>query len=312
MGAYRGRRPARRPTTTWNGLIDRGRRRDGHSIASPCASAISSSRRQLPFAAASGVTYGQRRFRRRVFNKALEISDPTPISFQAPRREEQKERQSCAGIAVGLPISKSPAPPSGELGKITFEPDGSVKLTTGTLDYGQGHATPFRAGAVGAARRSLREDHAGGRTTADPRALRQRHRRNRVRSPRDPGQAIVEILRAGGRERQAGRSPYPGSFRKATIEFADGRFTTIRTAPAPTASIGIHGSSPSGLREGKMPEGARRPSLDVDHATKDTAHRPSRTGCPRRGSRDRPGDRRGLRSCAYTGVNDFRHHRQFR
>ena len=35
------------------------------------------------------------------------------------------------------------APPSGELGKITFEPDGSVKLTTGTLDYGQGHATPF-------------------------------------------------------------------------------------------------------------------------------------------------------------------------
>src|SRR6266481_5111047 len=39
--------------------------------------------------------------------------------------------------------ASSAAPPSGELGKITFEPDGSVKLTTGTLDYGQGHATPF-------------------------------------------------------------------------------------------------------------------------------------------------------------------------
>ena len=46
------------------------------------------------------------------------------------------------GIAIGSYLEVT-APPSGELGKITFEPDGSVTLTTGTLDYGQGHATPF-------------------------------------------------------------------------------------------------------------------------------------------------------------------------
>ena len=35
------------------------------------------------------------------------------------------------------------APPSPELGKIVFDPDGCVQLITGTLDYGQGHASPF-------------------------------------------------------------------------------------------------------------------------------------------------------------------------
>src|SRR6202021_2643174 len=53
-----------------------------------------------------------------------------------------RKRGQLRGIAVGSYLEVT-APPSGELGKITFEPDGSVKLTTGTLDYGQGHATPF-------------------------------------------------------------------------------------------------------------------------------------------------------------------------
>jgi carbon-monoxide dehydrogenase large subunit len=35
------------------------------------------------------------------------------------------------------------APPNKEMGGVTFEGDGSVKLITGTLDYGQGHAAPF-------------------------------------------------------------------------------------------------------------------------------------------------------------------------
>ena len=35
------------------------------------------------------------------------------------------------------------APPSKEMGGIRFEADGTVTILTGTLDYGQGHATPF-------------------------------------------------------------------------------------------------------------------------------------------------------------------------
>ena len=93
---------------------------------------------QLPFAAASGVTYDSGDFAG-VFNKALEISDHANF---AKRKKESKKNGKLRGIAVGSYLEVT-APPSGELGKITFEPDGSVKLTTGTLDYGQGHATPF-------------------------------------------------------------------------------------------------------------------------------------------------------------------------
>ena len=34
-------------------------------------------------------------------------------------------------------------PPANEMGGIRFEPDGDVTIITGTLDYGQGHWTPF-------------------------------------------------------------------------------------------------------------------------------------------------------------------------
>ena len=74
-----------------------------------------------------------------MFQKALEISDYENF---AKRKKESRKNGKLRGIAVGSYLEVT-APPSGELGKITFEPDGSVKLTTGTLDYGQGHATPF-------------------------------------------------------------------------------------------------------------------------------------------------------------------------
>jgi carbon-monoxide dehydrogenase large subunit len=93
---------------------------------------------QLPFAAASGVTYDSGDFAG-VFNKALEISDHANF---AKRKKDSRKSGKLRGIAVGSYLEVT-APPNGELGKITFEPDGSVKLTTGTLDYGQGHATPF-------------------------------------------------------------------------------------------------------------------------------------------------------------------------
>src|SRR5438105_2077693 len=61
----------------------------------------------------------------------------------AARMEKaSRKKGKLRGFAVDAYLEVT-APPGGELGKITFEPDGSVKLTTGTLDYGQGHATPF-------------------------------------------------------------------------------------------------------------------------------------------------------------------------
>src|SRR5260221_6258823 len=93
---------------------------------------------QMPFAASSGVTYDSGDFQG-VFNKALEISDHANF---ARRKKESRKRGKLRGVAVGSYLEVT-APPGVELGKIVFEDDGSVRLTTGTLDYGQGHATPF-------------------------------------------------------------------------------------------------------------------------------------------------------------------------
>src|SRR5437588_413527 len=136
MGAYRG---AGRPEANYymERLIDRAADEMGvNRLTLRKRNFIKPA--QLPFAAASGVTYDSGDFAG-VFNKALEISDHANF---AKRRKESKKSGRLRGIAVGSYLEVT-APPSGELGKISFEPDGSVKLTTGTLDYGQGHATPF-------------------------------------------------------------------------------------------------------------------------------------------------------------------------
>ena len=136
MGAYRG---AGRPEANYymERLIDRAADEMGiNRLTLRKRNFIKPA--QLPFPAASGVTYDSGDFRG-VFDKALEISD---FANFAARKKESRKRGKLRGIAIGSYLEVT-APPSGELGKITFEPDGSVKLTTGTLDYGQGHATPF-------------------------------------------------------------------------------------------------------------------------------------------------------------------------
>jgi carbon-monoxide dehydrogenase large subunit len=74
-----------------------------------------------------------------VFSKALEQAD---LAGFAKRKKDSRKRGKLRGIAVGSYLEIT-APPSAELGKIVFEADGAVNLITGTLDYGQGHATPF-------------------------------------------------------------------------------------------------------------------------------------------------------------------------
>ena len=161
---------------------------------------------QMPFAASSGVTYDSGDFQG-VFNKALEISDHANF---AKRKKESRKRGKLRGIAVGSYLEVT-APPGVELGKIVFEDDGSVRLITGTLDYGQGHATPFAQVLCAAARRALRKRQA--RTGRQRhRAYRQRHRRLALHHRERHGDR--RSLEAGHREGQARRRASDGSRRR--------------------------------------------------------------------------------------------------
>jgi carbon-monoxide dehydrogenase large subunit len=243
---------------------------------------------QLPFAAASGVTYDSGDFRG-VFDRALEISDHANF---ARRKKESRKRGKLRGIAVGSYLEVT-APPSGELGKITFEPDGSVKLTTGTLDYGQGHATPFAQ--VLSAKLGVPFDMITLEQN-DSDLVRFGNGTGGSRSITATSAAIVEssaLVIAKGKQAAA----HLMEASEADIEFANGTFTIAGT----DRNIGIMELSER-LRESKMPDGVPS-SLDVDHATKDT---PSTfpNGCHVAEVEIDP-ETGVTRIVRYTAVNDF-------
>jgi aerobic carbon-monoxide dehydrogenase large subunit len=243
---------------------------------------------QMPFAAASGVTYDSGDFQG-VLNKALEISDHANF---AKRKKESRKRGKLRGIAVGSYLEVT-APPSGELGKITFEPDGSVKLTTGTLDYGQGHATPFSqvlSAQLGVPFEKITLEQ------NDSDLVRFGNGTGGSRSITATGSAIVEsagLVVAKGKQAAA----HLLEAAEGDIEFANGRFTIAGT----DRSIGIMELAER-LREGKMPEGVPS-SLDVDHNTETT---PSTfpNGCHVAEVEIEP-ETGIVRIVRYTAVNDF-------
>jgi len=93
---------------------------------------------ELPYKAASGATYDSGDFPA-VMKRALELADWK--GFRARKRESRK-RSKLRGIGVGCYLEVT-APANKEMGGIRFEADGTVTILTGTLDYGQGHASPF-------------------------------------------------------------------------------------------------------------------------------------------------------------------------
>jgi aerobic carbon-monoxide dehydrogenase large subunit len=210
---------------------------------------------QLPYAAASGVTYDSGDFGG-VFAKALEISDHANF---AKRKRESRKNGKLRGIAVGSYLEVT-APPSGELGKITFDADGGVTLTTGTLDYGQGHATPFAqvlTSQLGIPFEKIKLEQ------GDSDLVRFGNGTGGSRSITATGQAIVEASAlVVDKGKKAAAHFLEAS--ESDIEFAGGRFTIAGT----DRSIGIMELAER-VREGKMPEGTPN-SLDVDHATKET------------------------------------------
>ena len=92
----------------------------------------------IPYDALSGLTYDSGDFEA-VLDKGLDQAD---WSGFAERRlaDKRKGKLRGRGLACYLEVT---APPREEMGGIRFEENGRVSLITGTLDYGQGHASSF-------------------------------------------------------------------------------------------------------------------------------------------------------------------------
>ena len=75
----------------------------------------------------------------KLLDRALEAADWD--GFPA-RRKESAARGKLRGRGIGQYLEVT-APPMAEMGGLRFGDDGTVTIITGTLDYGQGHATPF-------------------------------------------------------------------------------------------------------------------------------------------------------------------------
>jgi len=93
---------------------------------------------QIPYRAPSGMTYDSGDFPA-VLEKALEAAE---WDGYAARRAESRARGKLRGIGIGHYLEVT-APPNKEMAGIRFDEDGGVTIITGTLDYGQGHASPF-------------------------------------------------------------------------------------------------------------------------------------------------------------------------
>ncbi len=286
MGAYRG---AGRPEANYymERLIDRAADEMGiNRLTLRKRNFIKPN--QMPFPASSGVTYDSGDFQA-VFNKALEMSDHENF---AKRKRESKKAGKLRGVAVGSYLEVT-APPSVELGKIVFDPDGSVQLVTGTLDYGQGHASAFaqvlcaQLGVPFDSVKLVQGDsdvvHTGNGTGGS-------------RSITASGMAIVQASqKVVEKGKRAAAHLLEAS--EADIEFSGGNFTIAGT----DRSIDIIELA-NRLREGKMPEGVPD-SLDVDHTTEPV---PSAfpNGCHVAEVEIDP-DTGVTQIVRYTGVNDF-------
>ena len=92
----------------------------------------------MPHKAPNGTTYDSGEFSA-VLNEALIGADWDGF---AARKEESRQRGLLRGRGIGDYLEVT-GPPSQEMGGIRFAPNGDVTIITGTLDYGQGHWTPF-------------------------------------------------------------------------------------------------------------------------------------------------------------------------
>jgi len=93
---------------------------------------------EIPYAAANGMNYDSGDFPT-IMQKAVEASDWDGF---AARKAESEKNGKLRGRGIGCYLEVT-APVQEEMGGIRFEENGDVTIITGTLDYGQGHWTPF-------------------------------------------------------------------------------------------------------------------------------------------------------------------------
>src|SRR5712691_11407695 len=92
----------------------------------------------MPYKSPNGNTYDSGEFTA-LLDKALALADWDGF---AARKAASEARGQLRGRGIGDYLELTGV--SGrEMGGIRFEPDGDVTIITGTLDYGQGHASPF-------------------------------------------------------------------------------------------------------------------------------------------------------------------------
>jgi carbon-monoxide dehydrogenase large subunit len=206
---------------------------------------------QMPYAAPSGMVYDSGDFPA-ILDRALGMADWD--GFPA-RRAESRRAGKLRGRGIGQYLEVT-APPQQEMGGIRFEADGTVTIITGTLDYGQGHASPFaqvlcdRLGVPFDKVRLLQGDSdqliAGGGTGGS-------------KSMMASGAAIVEAsaicIEQG---RQAASHVLEAT--AADIEFERGRFSIAGT----DRGIGIMDLAAQLRTVPSLPEGVPA-SLDVQH-----------------------------------------------
>ena len=92
----------------------------------------------MPYKAPSSMEYDSGDFPT-ILDRALHAADWDGF---AARKAESKSRGKLRGRGIGQYLEVT-APANNEMGGIRFEEDGSVTIVSGTLDYGQGHWTPF-------------------------------------------------------------------------------------------------------------------------------------------------------------------------
>jgi carbon-monoxide dehydrogenase large subunit len=252
IGAYRG---AGRPEGNYlmERLIDTAAREMGIDSASlrrrnliPPA--------KLPWATPVGTVYDSGDFPV-LLERALVASD---WKGYPERLRTSRKAGLLRGRGIGCYLEVT-APPTNEMGGIHFEADGDVTIVTGTLDYGQGHWTPFaqlltsQLGVPFERIRLVQGDSdrliAGGGTGGS-------------KSLMASGSAIIE---ASDLVIEKGKL-LAGHFLEtnvADIAFDAGRFTIVGT----DRSIGIMEIA-SRLRAGAAPPPELPQSLDVDHVFK--------------------------------------------
>ncbi len=209
--------------------------------------------RDMPYTASSAMAYDSGDFPA-VFARALDAAD---VEGFKRRKRESRRRGRLRGLGVGSYLEVT-APPNKEMGGIRFEPDGTVTIVTGTLDYGQGHASPFAqvlSEKLGVPFDRIRlkqgdsdELLAGGGTGGS-------------RSMYASGAAIVEAsVKVIERGTQIASTLLEAS--AGDIEFDRGRFVITGT----DRSIGIMELAEKIRGATKLPEGVPA-SLNVDHVT---------------------------------------------